>query len=193
MKKKVIYLIGSGGHAKVIIDILLNYKIKINKIISNKKTRDKFFERYDFIYEKDFVYDAYKKKNNFYLGIGSTYNMRDRLKIINRYSKLKINFEKVISKSAIVSESSMVSSGTHILNNSIIGPSSKIGENCIINSGAIIEHDVTIGSNCHIAPGAVVLGGAYIGSNTFIGSNSTIVQATKINDNSFIKAGKIIK
>ena len=62
MKKKVIYLIGSGGHAKVIIDILLNYKIKINKIISNKKTRDKFFERYDFIYEKDFVYDAYKKK-----------------------------------------------------------------------------------------------------------------------------------
>ncbi len=58
-KKKTTYLVGAGGHAKVIIDILINNKIKIDTIISNKKNNDNFFNKYDFIYEKDFKYETY--------------------------------------------------------------------------------------------------------------------------------------
>lgn len=189
-KKKLNFVVGSGGHAKVVYDSLIRNKIKVNGVISLDNKIDSFF-KCKIINEK--LIFKKKVKGNFFLGIANNANMLSRLKIIKKYLKANYNFKKLLDRESIITTECKIGQGTQILKGSIIGPDVSIGNNCIVNTKCVIEHDVIIGNNCHIAPGSIILGGAKIGDNVFIGANSVIIQNKTISKNSFVKASSLVK
>ena len=194
MKKKIL-VIGAGGHANSVIDILQqSNSYVIYKIIGAKKDLGKKFGKH-IIQNTDADLNKLRKNcGQAVIAIGQIKNYKIRKKIYDKLIKLKFKIPKIFSKNSYVSKTSKIGLGTVIFNNVIINSKVKIGNNCIINNGALIEHDVNIGNNCHVSTGVILNGNVKIEDNCFIGSGSIIRENIKIKKNKVIPLGsKIFK
>lgn len=181
---KGIVIIGSGGHANSLIDLiessnkfkLMGYfdKTKNNKLDLKYLGSDKEITKYKFKYAA--------------IGIGLGLSPKKKMQLINQYKDKGISFPKLIHKSSYVSNSCKIYDGAQLFAGTIINTNSQIGSFTIINTGSIIEHDCVIGENSFICPGSIVLGSCKIGKNSIIGAKNIILPNTKISNNTFIKA-----
>ncbi|MGL5621002.1 acetyltransferase [Cetobacterium sp.] len=178
--KKVI-VIGSGGHAKVVIDIILqrnkilNDNLKIIGILDDKYNKDKKIEIFEiFVIGK--IEKIFELSEDVYyiIAIG---NNSVRRKIVEKCSNK--NFITLIHPKAIIGEKVNIEDGTVVMAGVIINSYAKIGKHCILNTGSIIEHDTTIENYVHISPNATLCGGITVGEETWIGAGATIIQEKK--------------
>jgi sugar O-acyltransferase (sialic acid O-acetyltransferase NeuD family) len=191
MKKLI--LIGSGGHANSVYDVILSEKnFSIEKVIDKSSTR-KFFKEFQVNNQKKFLSNN-KAKKNIHLSFGSIYDLNIRLRLFKTLKKKKIyNFPIIISPRSYVSKSALIQEGSIIMHDVIVNSGVKISNNVVVNTKALIEHDVIIGDNSHISTGVIINGNVKIGKNCFVGSGSVIRENLEIPDNTFIKIGSIIK
>ena len=191
--KKVI-LIGAGGHAHSLIEViesLIMYEIK--GIVINDKDVGAKVLGYPIIGNDADLPELVHKDVNFVIAIGQIKSSAIRQRLFSYLKQeLRANLPMIKASTAHVSKHSEVGLGTVLFHGTVVNAGSKIGENSIINSLALIEHDVVIGNHVHIATGAIVNGGASIGDGTFIGSGALIRQGVSIGSNCFIQAGSVI-
>ncbi|MEG0564465.1 acetyltransferase [Anaerorhabdus sp.] len=184
MNRKVI-LIGNGGHAKVIADIIkLNNDEIVGFIV------DKGYDTNNALGLKwlgDFtVIDRYKEDYEFIIAIGSN-------KLRNQISELyDLKWHTAIHPSAIIDTTCIVSEGTCIMANAVVNSSAKIGKHCIINTGSIVEHDCIVDDYCHLSPNSVICGTVKIGKEVHVGAGSTVINNISIIDNVIIGAGACV-
>ena len=184
LKKK--FIVGSGGHASVIYEILAkdnSFKI----IFIEKKRVDN-----NIISEKDFFYKYKNKKVEIYNGIGFSTKNNNRKLVDIKFEKKKFIFNKLISPNAFLYGNIEIAVSAQIFNNVIIQNNSKIGFGTIVNTGSIIEHDVTIGNNCFIGPGCVICGNVKISDDVYLGPNVTVAAGVKIGSKSKVALGSSI-
>lgn len=190
---KKIILVGAGGHAKSVLEIIKKDKVfDVEYIFTLKKEKTNFTGIKKIQYSKLNLEKFFFKVKHAHISFGQITNRNNRENEFIKLKKIGYKFPKILSRDAIISSDTDIGNGTIIMKGCIINSGVKIGENCIINSGSIIEHDVQIGNNCHIAPGAILNGSVIIGKNSFIGSGSILKQSIKLKKNSFIQAGKFI-
>ena len=193
MKKKIV-IIGTGGHAKSLANVINDIKkFQIIGYVGKNKKENPGSKLKVICTEKNLISLRKKKINIAIIGVGQIHSSKIRRNIFKKLKKYKFKTPVIISKSANVSKNTKIGLGTCIFSNAFINTDVKIGVNCIINTGAIIEHDVEIGNNCHISTGVIINGGVKIGSDVFIGSGSIISNNISIPKNSFIKMGSNIK
>lgn len=190
---KEIMIIGAGGHAKVIIDIILQRKKFLNDNLVIKGILDDTFKENE---EKKIfgipivgkINKILKLPSNMYyiIAIG---NNGIRKKIAQNYEKIK--YITLIHPKAVIAENVSINIGTVLMAGSIVNPYTKIGKHCIINTGSIIEHDNTIEDYVHVSPGATLCGGVIVGGEAWIGAGSTIIQGLRIGKNVIIGAGAV--
>ena len=191
---KEIMIIGAGGHAKVIIDIILQRKKILNDNLVIKGILDDTFKGNE---EKKIFGIPIVGKINKILELSSDIyyiiaigNNGVRKKIAQNYEKIK--YITLIHPKAVIAENVSINIGTVLMAGSIVNPYTKIGKHCIINTGSIIEHDNIIKDYVHISPGATLCGGVIVEEETWIGSGSTIIQGLIIGRKSTIGAGTVI-
>ncbi len=186
-------MIGSGGHASVLLDIMALRGIKISGIIQNGIIKNPKFKHYTAISENIF-FKRYKSNNvKIINGVGQKPGSINRKKIQDRFLNKNYNFISAIHPVSVIDQNINLPHDIQIMAGVVINPGCKIDSNCILNTRSIIEHDCEISENVHIAPGAVICGGVKIGSNSFVGANSTVIQGITIRTNSLVPAGKVVK
>lgn len=186
MNKNVI-IIGAGGHAKSIADIIiksgdnligfLDDNIPVNtEIIQNTKSK---------VIGK--VEDIYKlNQYEFIIGIGSNVT---REIIANKY---KINYYTAIHPNSNIALDVEIGEGTAIMANVCINTNAKVGKHCIINTGAIVEHDNTLADFVHICPRAALAGTVDVGKYVQIGVGATIKNNINISEKVLVGAGAVV-
>lgn len=190
---KEIIIIGAGGHAKVIIDIILQRKKFLNDNLVIKGILDDTFKENE--EKKMFGIPIIGKINKilelpsdiyYIIAIG---NNGIRKKIAQNYKK--INYITLIHPKSIIGENVNIGAGSVLMASSTVNSYTKIGKHCIINTGSIIEHDNVIKDYVHISPGAILCGGVIVEEETWIGAGSTIIQGLKIGKKVIIGAGAV--
>ena len=172
-------IIGAGGHAKIVTDILeLNGYNIIGYYDDNLNNELKILGKID---------EINQNIPNFICAIG---NNKSREKIVNQYPNL--NWISAIHPSAIISKYSIIGMGSMICAGAIVQTDTKIGKHTIINTKVSIDHDNNIGDFCHIAPGSTICGTVNIDSGTFIGAGTTIIQNQNIGKNVTIGAHSLV-
>ena len=182
---KNIVIFGSGGHAKVILNEILELKNKYNFfgfVDSLKKNGTKIVS----INKKNFsVVDIKNIKNkNLYgiIGIGDNYLRYKNFKLLSNQFK-HIKWETLISKNCIVKSNVKIGSGSVILSNSFIGSGSKIEDHCIINSSSSIDHDNNFDSFSSTGPGVITGGNVRVKEFSHLGIGSVIKNNVVISEN----------
>lgn len=192
MSKKII-IIGGGGHASVLIDILKKNKQCVYAFVSpNVPHNREIFSGINHWRSDSYLMSL--DPNDYLLinGIGATPKSSLRNDIELSYKTLGFQFISVISSHACISDHAVIGQSVQIMPGAIINPGCKISDNVIVNSGAVIEHDCLIGEQCHIAPRAVLCGGVTLGKRVYVGANSTIIQGMNIPDKTIVGAGVVI-
>lgn len=187
MKKKII-IIGGGGHAESLVDILFrnNFFEKIVGYVDINKTKLKL----NYL-GNDNYFNKIKNNKNYVLvnGIGIDINLREKVFLA---LKKKFSFLTLKDKSSVISPFAKIEEGASIFPNCHIGPNTIIKENVVIHTNVSIEHDVTIEKNSYVGPGSTICGNCHIKKNNLIGGNSFIKQNIIIGEKNSIGAGSII-
>ena len=178
------YVLGAGGHARTVIDIL-TCQNQFQKILVFDES---FLGNEETILGARVVgkiSDIFKftRGENIFLALGT---ISTRKKIIDDLNLLRFNIQNLIHPKSQVSRSAKLGKGNYVGAFANIGPMSQIGDFNIVNTHANIEHEVKIGSFNNISPNSVVCGRSSVGDSVFIGASSVV------NENLAISNGVIV-
>lgn len=188
-----VLLIGSGGHASVLLDMLEEQNINVLGYVSpSPANNQKIFSKYHWFEKDEDILEFDKNIIKLINGIGSLPEGKLRADVYKKYKKLGYSFETLVSKKAKVSNYSFLSEGVQVMNGAIIQAGVEIGYNSIINTGSIIDHDCVIGNDNHIAPGVTLSGQVISKSNVHFGTGSSVIQSIILNENVVVGAGATI-
>lgn len=187
MSKKVV-IIGAGGHAKVIADIIIKSGDIVVGFLDDNLEKDAIIiDNYKVIGKID---DCLKLKQDnelyFIIAIG------DNITRKNIAEKYNLNYYIAIHPTAVIGMQAQIENGTVIMANACINSNTKVGKHCIINTGAIVEHDNVIENYAHISPNATLCGTVQVGKYTHIGAGSTVKNNVIITNNCIIGAGAVV-
>jgi sugar O-acyltransferase (sialic acid O-acetyltransferase NeuD family) len=187
-----ILLIGGGGHAKSVIDVIEQEgKFAIAGIVEKFVGESKPVLGYDLI-GTDNELPALREHYDYALvTVGQIESAKLRIKLYTRLKELGFTLPTIISPLAYLSKHAILGEGTVVMHHALINAGAKVGNNCIINSKALIEHDTVVGNHCHISTNALLNGDISVADGSFIGSGVITKQGAQLSG--FIKAGSVVK
>ncbi len=192
-KLKPVIVIGGGGHASILVDILRSQNREILAVVCPEdiSTR-KVFEQLRHIESDADVLTFPKEHVKLVNGVGMTPRSSVRRSINEYFLSLGYSFETVIDTTAFVSTYAEVEEGAQIFNSAVIQTGAHIGAHSIINSSVLVEHDCRIGTYNHLAPRATLCGQVTTEAEVYIGAGATLIQGIVIGNQAIIGAGSTI-
>jgi len=190
LKNKPIILIGSGGHASVLYDILkLNNRNILGVVNPSLLKGSTVFNELEVLGDDSTILDFKASDVELVNGLGPSTKSKKRLNISLEYASLGYSFTSVIHPQATISKNTQIEEGVQIMAGVIIQFGANIGKFCVLNTGSIIEHDCLINDHVHIGPGAVLCGSVSLSDNVYIGANAVIIQNIHVEESSIVGAG----
>ncbi|MDD9174931.1 acetyltransferase [Aliivibrio sp. S2TY2] len=190
---KPLIVIGGGGHASVLVDILRQQQREILAIVSPEDiSLRRVFSGLTHLKNDDDVLGFSPDSVHLVNGVGMLPKSGLKRKLNEYFLSLGYTFETVISDSAQISSFAEIEQGAQIFSGAIIQAGVTIGAHSIINSGTIIEHDSVIGQYNHIAPRAILCGQVSTYDNVYIGASATVIQNMTLEQGSIVGAGAIV-
>ena len=193
MKNKPIIILGAGGHAKVLLDMLLNQKVKIIGILdTSPRVIDNLYDIPIIGTDNDIVkFDP--NEIELVNGIGSIGVVNVRCEVYKKFKSQGYHFRQVIHNQSIISSRVKLGEGIQVMAGAIVNAGSCIEENAIINTRTSVDHDCHIGSHVHIAHGSSLSGNVNIGSATLIGAGSAVINDIPNNVKAYGVPARVIK
>ncbi|EGR1307544.1 acetyltransferase [Vibrio cholerae] len=193
-KHKPLVLIGGGGHASVLADILLGQGRDIVAVISPDDLSSRaVFTGLVHLTQDEEVKRFSPESVHLVNGIGMLPRSMLRQRVNQQFLELGYQFETVIASDAHVSRFATIHSGVQILSGARVQTGAVIGEYTIVNSAALVEHDCQIGAYNHIAPRATLCGGISSEELVFIGAGAVICPGVSLGRKCIVGAGVTIR
>lgn len=187
MNKPVI-IIGNGGHASVLIEILglmdkeiIGYTAPIPSETELKYLGD----------DKEILKYSCQEVE-LVLGIGTVKATDVRRSLYESFKDKGYKFTTLIHPTAIIAKGVKIASGVQIMAGVILQPNVKIGENSIINTGVQLDHGCVVESHVHVAPGVVCSGSVTIKEAAHLGTASTVIQGIIVGQKATVGAGAVV-
>lgn len=194
IKREKILLVGSGGHAKTVVDTLErlgNYEI-VGFVGPGEIDRE-VYRGYRLLGHDEDLPSLYTQGvRAAAFGMGYMGKSVTRKRLFNQLSEVGYNLPVVIDPSAVVATDAKLDAGTYVGKLAVINADVHVGCACIINTCSIVEHECNIGSFTHVAVGAVLCGQVQVGCECLIGANATIIQGRQVGNGSIIGAGAVV-
>lgn len=191
MSGRPLVVLGTGGHASVVVDLARAAGIPVKGCVGPEKPA--FDGEFCAYLGQDSVLDSFDRdKLDVTVGVGSVGDATLRRKLFEMVSRKGFHLPALTHPEAFVAKSAVVGEGSQVMAGAVVQSHARMGRNVIVNSGAIIEHHVIVEDHAHVAPGAVVCGGAMIGEGGHIGANATVLQGLQVGANCVVAAGSVV-
>ncbi|MGA0409981.1 MAG: acetyltransferase [Limisphaerales bacterium] len=183
MKPKYV-IIGAGGHAKSVADVILSTGSTVSFFEDSKKAGQSIFG----IPIISSLAEISTLNSHFLaVGIGDNYV---REKVTEEYSAKypDLRLEPIIHSTAYVSPFSVVQIGSVVMAHATVGPKTMVGKGCIINTKASIDHDSQMSDFSSLGPGVVTGGNTKVGNRSAVCIGATIKHGISIGSDCVIGA-----
>ncbi|MDI9470499.1 MAG: NeuD/PglB/VioB family sugar acetyltransferase [Bacillota bacterium] len=182
MQRNVI-VVGAGGHAKVIADIL---KVSGDRVLGFLD--DKAPEQLPGFHILGSTSDICSFPPNalFVPAFGNNHARQSLME------KNHVNWCSAIHPTAVLAEDVTVGPGTVIMANAVVNSGTKIGKGVIINTGATVDHDCTLEDYVHVSPGAHLAGTVSLGRCSWVGIGGIIINNINVCRDVVLGAGAVV-
>lgn len=188
-----VIVIGSGGHAKVVIEALQRAGRRvIGRTDSDPAQGGIDIGGVPFLGDDAALTTRDPASLELANGIGSTGDAARRIAVFEAFRAQGFRFTRVIHPSAIIAADADIGEGAQIMAGAVIQPGCRIGANVIVNTGARIDHDCAIGEHAHVAPGAILCGAVMVGARSHIGAGAVVIQTVGIGEDCMVAAGAVV-
>ena len=94
---------------------------------------------------------------------------------------------------AVVAPGVQIGPGTAICAGVVVNPGSVIGSNVILNTGCTVDHHCRIQDHAHIAPGVHLGGAVSVGRGTLVGIGANVMPRCSIGDWTVVGGGAFVR
>jgi sugar O-acyltransferase (sialic acid O-acetyltransferase NeuD family) len=187
-----VYILGAGGHGRVVLDALQANCIQVTGILdANAKPSAQVLGVP--ILGGDEYLDRLTIAETFLVnGLGANPKTFIRRDIFTVMKTRGFTFKSFKHPSAIVSNTITMGEGCQIMAGVVIQAEVILGENVVINTRASIDHNCMISSHAFIAPGVTLCGNVTVASSAFIGAGAVVIPNINIGENAIVGAGAVV-
>ncbi len=194
MYREKIILLGSGGHAGIVLDILNETGLyDIIGLTTKSLKKGDFFKGIPILGD-DSILNEYQKKgiNKIAIGVGGFTNNYLRKNIFLGLKKLGFTVVSTIHPRSIISKTAEIGEGVCVFPGAIINCGVKIGNNVIIATGSSIDHGTIIHDHVLISAGVTI--GAYseIKESALIALGAKVISDIIIGEEALVAAGAVV-
>jgi UDP-perosamine 4-acetyltransferase len=193
MKKPVIVL-GAGGHAKILLDIIqLSDEYFVEAVIGREDEPIDQIMGYPVLkgdrYLNEFLVQGTK---SLVIGVGGYSDNSRRTELYTKCKDMGFEIISLIHPSATIAKFVKIGDGAVIFAGTIINPEVTIGNNVIIATGSTIDHETVIEDNVLVSAGVTVGAGNLIKQGALLALGSKVISRVTIGENSVVAAGAVV-
>ena len=189
-----IVVIGSSGHARVVVDIVeCEGRYQIGGLL------DRFREPG----ETAFGYPILGREEDLPLLVerhgltGALVAIGDnfvRANVVARVHELcpALRLATAIHPHAVVARDVVIGAGTVVMAGVVIHPGAVVGRGCLLNTKASLDHDSVMDDFASLAPGVTTGGNCRIGHGAAVGIGATLIHGVQIGEHTVIGAGATV-
>ncbi len=188
-------LVGAGGHARVVVELLRACGHHLSGFVDPSAAPVPWLEDTARVASSDNEAISLNTLPNLAdhvaIGLGGVRpdSLVARLDVLRRYAAVfGTEPPALVHPSSFVGHPSSVGSGTQVMAGALINVGAAIGLGAIVNTGAVVEHDAVIGSGSHVAPRAIILGGARVGKCAMVGAGAVVLPEAVVEDYALVPA-----
>jgi len=97
-----------------------------------------------------------------------------------------------ISRAARLSPAVRLGVGIAAMPGVIVNADAQLDDLCVLNTGALVDHDCRIGRASHVAPGCTLAGNVTVGAGALVGIGARIVNGVSIGARAVVGAGSVV-
>jgi sugar O-acyltransferase (sialic acid O-acetyltransferase NeuD family) len=193
LDEKDLIIIGDGGHASVLIDIIES-STEYNLIGLTSKESSKG-SRYGYpILGNDNVIDLYHSRGikNIAIGIGAYTDNSYRDLLFNKLLQKGFNIVNLIHNSSHIGRDVKFGCGAVVFPGVILNSNVTVGNNVIIATGSTVDHDTVIEDSVLISAGVTIGASTRIGKKVLIALGAKVISHVGIVESTLIGAGAVV-
>jgi sugar O-acyltransferase (sialic acid O-acetyltransferase NeuD family) len=188
-----VLLVGAGGHAQVVADILLRIHQDDNDIVPIGYLDDNpglvghtylslpVLGRIEEL--SSIAHDA------ILIAIGDN---ATRCRLFSLLKSKGEQFATACHPRAVIAPDVPLGAGTVVCAGVVVNTGSVIGANVILNTGCTVDHHNQVGDHVHVAPGVHLGGDVRIGEGALLGIGTTVMPQRQVDEWSIISAGSLV-
>ncbi len=185
-------LLGAGGHASVLHDMLLALGYPPKGVIDATLEAGATWESLPVLGDDDLLATFSPEEFALVNGLGASPNCIPRNRLYERFRTQGFFFPPLVHPSAVLAHNVVLHPGCQIMAGAILQSGVIIGENSVINTRASIDHHCSVASGVFISPGAVLCGNVSIGEGAFIGAGAVLLPGISVGEGSIVGAGAVV-
>jgi UDP-perosamine 4-acetyltransferase len=183
-----VVIVGAGGHAKVIVDMLQDRgDVRLAGCVSRESGE---LLGLPWLGNDDALPAILASGvQRAFVAIGDN---RLRAELMRGLVGLGFSLINAISAHAVIARSAVIGTGVAIMPGAIVNVDSIVGDGAIINTAAHIDHDGHIGACAHIGPGSSLAGNVTVGEGAFLGVGTCVIPRRSVGAWSMVGAGAVV-
>ncbi len=181
-----LYLLGAGGHAKVVLSTALEAGWTVAGLFD-----DDPHKQGTTVLGIPVLGTLDQAQALQATGVIALGDNRLRQRLARRFAHWQ--WATLVHPRAYVHPSVHLGPGTVVFAGAVIQPDTRIGAHCIINTGATVDHDCLLEDFVHIAPGAHLAGGVRVGQGCLIGVGAAVLPGASLGPWSVLGAGAVLR
>jgi UDP-perosamine 4-acetyltransferase len=183
-------IIGAGGHAKVILDMLHDRAEFTCAGCVDPDPQSASLLKVPGLGDDGALAKILSSGiRHAFVAIGSNRVRAERQQQVRALGFTIIN---AISRYAVISPRATLGAGVAIMPGAVINVDTVIEDGAIINTGATVDHDCRIGAFAHVAPGTHLAGNVTVGNGAFLGVGTSVIPRRVIGAWSMVGAGSAV-
>lgn len=187
-------VVGSGGHARVVIDILrlrgeyevlgcldrfrdLNAEIDGLRVLGNEDDLPALSQALDLAAVMVAVGDNHTRAG-----------------LVSRIQALcpTLRFATAVHPAASVAPTACLGEGSVVCAGAVVCAHAQVGAHAIVNTRASLDHDSELGPFSSLAPGVVVSGRCQIGAESAVGAGAVLIHQVTVGAHTVVGAGALV-
>lgn len=187
-----IYLVGCGGHGRVVLDALLSSGMSVAGIADPALTKGDSVFGVPVVGGNELLDGLDATRAVLANGIGANPDVAPRREFFEELVARGFRFARLRHPSVVAGRDCTFADGSQVMAGSVLQYGVAVGQNAVINTRATVDHGCAIGEHSFISPGAVLTGNVRVGESVFIGAGAIVLPGVKIGARAIVGAGAMV-
>lgn len=191
-KPQPLVLLGAGGHARVVLDVLRLRGQRILGVCAPELLPGSLWEGVEVLGDDAVLGSLSPYEVCLVNGIGLVPRSMARRRVQETYSEKGYRWLTLEHPSSLRAADGNLKDGVQLMAGAVVQPGYRFEAGVVVNTSAVIDHDCLLGEHVFVGPGAVLCGGVKAGCGVFIGAGAVILPQVELGDDAIIGAGAIV-
>ena len=191
MSEAPVYLVGAGGHGRVVLDALLSQSVRVAGIVDPGLPVGSGIHGVA-VLGGDGELDRLAAGSLLVNGLGANPRVGPRRDLFLALTARGFEFIVLRHAASVIGWGCRLGAGTQIMAGAVIQTGVGIGDNVVVNTRAGIDHDSSLGAHSFVGPGVTVCGDVRVAEGVFVGAGAVILPGVEIGAGAIVAAGAVV-